>query len=44
MSDAQPGTLDHAREALDAYPPALLQDFETARSALEGVLSPTELG
>jgi hypothetical protein len=44
MSDAQPGTVDHAREALGAYPPALLQDFETARRALEEVLSPAELG
>ena len=43
MSDAPDPAFATLREALGAYPPPLLQDFEEARAALAAGLSPPDL-
>ena len=43
MADSQSEQLSQTREALRAFPPALLQEFETARGGLSEVLSEQEL-
>ena len=43
MADSQSAALNQARESLRAFPPALLQEFETAHEGLSDVLSSKEM-
>ena len=43
MADSQSAALNQARESLRAFPPALLQEFETAHEGLSDVLSSQEM-